>query len=392
MAPRAGYVSGAETGGERVLKVLHLIYDDVRNPWVAGGGAVRVHELYRRLTAEVDARVATGSYPGARDERVDGVSYVRLGSPAPYAWSRLSYAREASRLLAAGEYDVAVFDYSAYTPLRLPLDRPVGVTVHHVTGPTARERWGRVLGAGLAAWERRVLRRSRWFTATSLATLATLREIVRPDAEIRLVQAGVPDELFDLPRREEGFVLYFGRLDWFQKGLDTLLEATALLVRERPELELRIAGRGKDAERVAAALDGLGIARNVRLLGAVSEEARRELFSGARVLMMPSRFEGFGMVAAEAMAAGLPVVAAAAGSLPEVVDAPRGGRLVPPGDPAALAREVASLLDDAGARVALGAGARASAERFRWANVARGHLEFLESIHRDGHVASSDPS
>jgi glycosyltransferase involved in cell wall biosynthesis len=76
---------------------------------------------------------------------------------------------------------------------------------------------------------------------------------------------------------------------------------------------------------------------------------------------MPSRFEGFGMVAAEAMAAGLPVVAAASGSLPEVVDAPHGGRLVPPGDPAALASAVAGLLKDDAARLRLGEAARRSA-------------------------------
>lgn len=372
-----------------MLKVAHFIYDDTRNPWVAGGGAVRVQEIYRRLAGEVDATVYTGAYPGARDEEVDGVRYRRLGRPAPYAWSRWTYAREASRVLARGEYEAAVFDYSAYTPLRLPLRRPVGITVHHVTGPTAGERWGRALGGAIGWWERRTLRRSRWFTATSRATLETLREIVGPEAEIRLVQAGVPDELFALPRREEGFLLYFGRLDWFQKGLDTLLEATALLARAEPALELRIAGRGKDAKRVAGAARELGIERNVRLLGAVTEQERKRLFSGASVLLMPSRFEGFGMVAAEAMAAGVPLVAAASGSLPEVVDAPAGGRLVPAGDARALAAAARSLLDDPEARSALSASARRSAERFRWARVAAEHLEFLQTIHHDATGAAT---
>jgi hypothetical protein len=122
------------------LRVLHCIYDDPRNPWVAGGGAVRVFELYRRLAGRVDATVASGSFPDARDEVIDGVRYRRLGAPAPYAWSRLTYARAATRLLAHGDYDVAVFDFSVYTPLRIPTDRPVGLTVHHVTAPTARER------------------------------------------------------------------------------------------------------------------------------------------------------------------------------------------------------------------------------------------------------------
>jgi len=165
-----------------------------------------------------------------------------------------------------------------------------------------------------------------------------------------------------------------------QKGLDTLLQAVAVLARKRPEVEMRIAGRGKDMERVRQMSRELGIEGNVRLLGAVDEAERQRLFAGAAVQLMPSRFEGFGMVAAEAMAAGVPLVAAAAGSLPEVVDAPRGGVLVPPGDAQALADAVDRLLEDAPARESLSASARISAQRFRWEAVADRHFEFLRKL------------
>ena len=150
---------------------------------------------------------------------------------------------------------------------------------------------------------------------------------------IDMVGAGVPEELFTLRRHPGKFLLYFGRLDVFHKGLDTLLEAIAIIARDRPDIELRVAGRGKDAERVAAMAKELGISKNVILLGAVSDEQRNELLAEAAVQLMPSRFEGFGLAAAEAMAAGVPLIAASVGSLPEVVDAPRGGILVPPDDP-----------------------------------------------------------
>lgn len=362
-----------------MLRVLHVIYDDLANPWVAGGGAVRVFELYRHLRGRVDATVATGNYPGARDETVDGVRYVRLGARGPYAWSRLSYATAANRLLRTASYDAAVFDFSTYTPILVPTNRPVGITVHHVSGPTARERWGRVLGPGIGVLEGRMIRRATRLSATSLATRELLTRIA-PDVPIDMVYAGVPDELFAVERKPEEYLLYFGRLDIFQKGLDTLLDAVALLVQTRPALELRIAGRGKDAEWVAARARELGIERSVRMLGAVSEADRQQLFAGAAVQLMPSRFEGFGMVAAEAMAAGVPLVAAAAGSLPEVVDAPRGGVLVPPADAPALAEAVARLLDDRAAREALSASARVSAGRYRWGSVAADHLRFIERI------------
>jgi glycosyltransferase involved in cell wall biosynthesis len=366
------------------LRVVHAIYDDPRNPWVAGGGAVRVFELYRRLAGRVDATVVTGSFPGARDEVIDGVRYRRLGASGPYAWSRASYAAAANRLLRTAAYDAAVFDFSSYTPLFMPRNRPCGITVHHVTGPTARERWGPLLAPALSALERAMIRRARRITATSAATYELVRAIVGTELPIDLVYAGVPDELFALPRRPEQYLLYFGRLDVIQKGLDTLLQAMAILARKRPQLELRIAGRGKDMERVRSMSRELAVEGNVRLLGAVDEAERQRLFAGAAVQLMPSRFEGFGMVAAEAMAAGVPLVAAAAGSLPEVVDPPRGGLLVPPGDAAALAEAVDALLDDAATREALSASARVSAERFRWEKVADDHFAFLQRLAATG--------
>ena len=358
---------------------MHVIYDDPANPWVGGGGSVRARELYRHLQGRVDVTIVTGNVPGATSETIDGIRYLRVGAERPYAWSRLTFGRAATRLLRTAEYDAAIFDFSGYSPVLLPRNRPTGVTVHHTSEPTARHRWGRILAYSLGKVERTMLRRARRASATSLASRKTI-EKVAPGMPIDMVGAGVPEELFTLERRPAAFLLYFGRLDVFHKGLDTLLEAIAILAKARPRLEIRIAGRGKDAERLAALAAQLRIEQNVTLLGAVSDADRNALFSEAAVQLMPSRFEGFGLAAAEAMAAGVPLVASSAGSLPEVVDAPRGGVLVPPGDATALAEAVAKLLDDPVARERLSATARESARRFSWQAVAEAHLAFLQRV------------
>jgi glycosyltransferase involved in cell wall biosynthesis len=369
------------------LRVVHCIYDDPRNPWVGGGGAVRVFEIYRRLTSAVSATVVTGSFPGARDEVVDGVRYMRVGARAPYAWSRLSYARAARRLLRRARYDAAVFDFSTYTPLLLPADRPVGVTVHHAASEGARERWGALAGLALDRLERALLRPARWLTATTPSTLAWLEPRLPSGARTMLVEAGVPDELFALERRPEDYILFFGRLDVVHKGLDTLLSTMASLALERPGVRLRIAGRGRDATRLRAMVRQLGVESNVSILGPVPEMERQALFAGALLVVMPSRFEGFGLVAAEAMAAGIPLVASDIGALRDVVGA--GGVLVPPGDAPALASAIGALLDDRDARERLSAAARVAADRFRWERVAAQHLAFL---HRLAESPSSEES
>ena len=367
-----------------MLRVLHCIYDDPANPWVGGGGAMRVFEIYRRLADRVEATVATGSFPGARDEVREGVRYVRLGAASPYPWSRWTYARKATELLAQGGYDAAVFDFSVYTPIRVPSEGPVGVVVHMLHGSTARDRWGGLLGGVVDRAERRMLRRARFVSTTSRWMLDQLRPILAPDARVFLVGSGVPDLFTRVERREGGYLLYYGRFDLFQKGLDTLLAAFARISREHPGLELHLAGRGKDEARVRELARELGVEDRTRIHPGAGWDEAAGLFAGALALLMPSRLEGLPMAPAEAMAAGVPVVAASVGAVPEVVDPPRGGILVPPDDPGALAEATLRLLAEPERRAALSASARLSAERFSWGRVAEQHLDFLREIAAEG--------
>jgi glycosyltransferase involved in cell wall biosynthesis len=369
------------------MRVVHCIYDDPRNPWVGGGGAVRLHEIYRRLAGQLDVTIVTGRFPGARDEEGDGFRSLRLGADSPYAWSRLTYGRAATRLLRQARYDAAVFDFSAYTPIRIPADRPVGVMLGQMAGPTARVRWGRLPGAAVGGWERMQLRRARWVAAVSPWLLREARPVLAPDAETRVIGAGVDERFFRVQRAERDFLLYYGRFDVFQKGIDVLLDSMAILVRDRPRLTLKVAGRGKDAQRIAAMIAERQLKSNVELIANPSNDTVHALLAGALAMVMPSRFEGFGMVAAEAMAAGVPVVAAGVDSVPDVVGA-EGGVLVARADAAATAHAIAALLDAPERRAALSASARLRARRWSWDEVARDHLDWLRDI-SEGHTSPS---
>lgn len=362
------------------LRVLHCIYDDPANPWVGGGGAHRVREIYRRLADRVDATVATGNFPGARDETVDGVRYRRLGAPRPYAWSRLTYARAATRLLAQAEYDAAIFDFSVYTPIRLPRGRPAGLVVHMLHGPTAADRFGRLPGRAVTDAETAGLRQAGWISTTSGWMEGQLRGIVAPGTRIVRVGSGVPDEFAGVARAERDFLLYYGRFDVYQKGLDTLLDAFARIAPQRPRIRLVLAGRGKDEGRVRERIAELGLGARVELRGGVERPEVLDLLSGALALVMPSRVEGLPMVPAEAMAAGVPVVATDVAAVSEVVAPPEGGVLVPADDAGALAKAAMALLDDAPQRARVSASARESARRFSWDTVASAHLAFLEAV------------
>lgn len=369
------------------MRVLHLLYDHPQNPWVGGGGSIREREVNRRLAGRgVEVVTLAGAYPGSPERAVqDGVVYEFLGVPWTYPASRLSYALAARAALTSRAYDVAVVDFSAYTPIRLPSAprRPAVAVVHHVTGTAVRERWGEIVGGLVARGEAARLSRFRWISADSEHTREEVRKIVPPAATVRLIGNAVEPALFEVDRREADppFLLYLGRLDVFHKGLDVLLEAFERFGAEHPGVELRVAGRGKDLEAFREMVEATPLRERVRLLGAVSDAQKLELLSGALAVAMPSRMEGWGLVAAEAMAAGAPLVASRAGSLPEVTGGDRGALLVPPGEAAPLHDALAALADDPVMRAELGARARAEAQRrFSWDAVAEQHHQFLLEV------------
>jgi glycosyltransferase involved in cell wall biosynthesis len=126
---------------------------------------------------------------------------------------------------------------------------------------------------------------------------------------------------------------------------------------EWPELRLVIAGDGSLRGALEAEAAALGIADRVHLLGARNDVP--DVLAALDVFAMPSEWEPFGLAAAEAMAAGLPVVASEVGGLPEVVAAGVTGILVPACEPEPLAAGIATLLREPATRRAMGEAGRA---------------------------------
>jgi glycogen synthase len=360
------------------MRVLHLIYDHPRNPWVGGGAAIRVREIYERLDGQLDFQLVAGAFPKANTEQ-DRLPWTFLGRSGSYPMSRLSFGWEASRLLDRGDYDVAVFDFSAYSPVRIPLGRPIGLSLGQIAGPTAMDRWG-PLGANLVRrWEAHQLSRVHHVSAVSPWLLQAVRPQLPKDAEGVVVEVGVDEGYFRVQRSESGYILFYGRFDLFQKGIDLLLEAFQGVKRIYPALELKLAGRGRDEGRIRHWIGNSGLSDSIEVISDPPMETTWKLMSGAQMMVMPSRFEGFGMVAAEAMAAGVPLVAAAVDAVPGVVG--RDGALLVQGrDVKGLEQGIIALLENPARRAHLSRSARDWARRYRWDRVAEQHLDWLNQI------------
>ena len=166
------------------------------------------------------------------------------------------------------------------------------------------------------------------------------------------------------------FLVYVGRLHP-QKGVDVLLEAYARS-RAREQYRLVLVGDGTQRSDLTALVGRLGIADRVTMTGFVENPWSH--MARARAFLLPSLWEGFGLVTLEAMALSKPIIASRVGALPEIVADGESGWLVPPADPPALTAALNALLADPTQAKTMGAHGRVRLEKeFTVQRMARQH-------------------
>ena len=357
------------------MNILHTIYDDIDNPWCGGGGAFRTWEISRRLAHKHQITILTGAYPNAPKKEIrDGVHIRRLGSDRSYLSSRLSFACLASREIARTRADLWVHQFSAFAPLCVSAEqrRDGLLEFSHFMGDHAIEKYP-LLGHIARKAERRALRLHPHILTVSPTARRQLRERLPKNknaAQFYLVYNGVDQICFDAPWGERDYILYFGRLDTHNKGIDILLSAFA---ETRADIRLILAGKGTPQRQreLRAIADELDIADRLELTGPVTAQQKNDLIGNALFVCIPSRYEGWGIVAIEAGAASKAVIGTNIPGLADAIRPDKTGLLVPPEDPHALARAMERLLDDDALRRHLGRAGRKWAERFTWDRTAK---------------------
>ena len=196
-------------------------------------------------------------------------------------------------------------------------------------------------------------------------------------------------------------ILFVGRVEPL-KGLDTLVEAVACLwVKDLAEpVHLAIIGGDPEAApeemtaemaRVQQLCDDLCVGKMVVFLGKRGQDTLPYYYSAAEVVVMPSHYESFGMVALEAMACGTPVIASQVGGLAFLVQDGVTGYHVPNGDHAALCEKLNALLGDAELRRSLGQNAAEYAQKYAWGKVARKIVEVYKELQSTADISEPKP-
>ena len=171
-------------------------------------------------------------------------------------------------------------------------------------------------------------------------------------------------------------IMFVGRIEPL-KGIDTLLQSIALIQDRYPEVVSNVCvaiiggdpwSDNPDIEmaRLQAMRKALGVHDMVTFLGAKDQNALPNYYAAAEMVIMPSHYESFGMVALEAMATGTPVIASEVGGLAFLIRDGENGFHVPSRDPEALAERIYELLANPGCRNRLGRQAREYAQKYAW--------------------------
>jgi colanic acid/amylovoran biosynthesis glycosyltransferase len=242
-------------------------------------------------------------------------------------------------------------------------------------------------------WKLALLRwrkRQVWRFATAIVSVAEaaredlLTRFHVPAAKCHVIYNSLADPLLGQAVTKalsgENRILCVGRFH-YTKGQDVLLRALASLKPALPQLRVEFLGDGPlraECERLA---DDLDLAHCCRFVGAVPHEKVLQAMAGSDVTVVPSRSEAFGLVAMESLAMGTPVVASAAGGLPEILQGALGTWLVPPDDPEALAGKLKLLLMDAPGYSRLSSQSRARyLEEFEQGAAVKRQANWLESL------------
>jgi glycosyltransferase involved in cell wall biosynthesis len=352
------------------MRILHLSWEFP--PRIIGGIASHVFDLSRALARRgIEVHVMTCNFPGARPyENVDGVNVYRVESYAA-GDSFLGWALRMQKNMERSGCDLINFikgvdlihahDWLsgiAGVGLKHLYRRPLVSTMH------STERGRRIgihddLQASINEIESWLCQESwRIITCSYYMRDHVSSALGVPQERICVVQNGVDVNKFNFnlnywefrnrfAQGSEKILLFVGRLVP-EKGLDVLIRALPNILSNGVDAKIVAVGEGPQREEYQQMAHQYGLANKTLFLGHVDDWTLRALYRVADITIVPSKFEPFGIVALEAMAAHCPLVVCAVGGLNEIVEHENTGLKIPANDHDALAQAMIRIIRDTG--------------------------------------------
>lgn len=290
------------------MNIIFSSYDDISNPWYGGGGARAIYEIGKRLARGHTVTVITGRYPGSRNETVDGINYKRIGTHlVGPRFGQVVYQLLLPFYCWISKFDVWI---ESFTP-------PISTALLPLVTPKPVIGMAQLLGGRDMSKKYRIPfylfeRFGLQFYKHCIVLTPQekyLLQLRHPAMKISVIPNGI--EGWSRLRKEtpsEPYMLFVGRYDIHQKGLDILLSAWSKLSIKKVKLILAGNGSKKEVEQLQTMIQNLNLSGAVVVRGPVAGAEKEQLYSNCLGVVLPSRFESFAITALEALAYGKKVV------------------------------------------------------------------------------------
>lgn len=362
-------------------KVIFSSFDDLKNPYYGGGGSKAVHEIAKRLVYKYKVEVLTSKYPGSKNEVIDKVYYERIGGGFQLPiigqfLSQIVFQLFLPYFVLTKKYDLW---FESFTPpvstnfLPLFTKKPVIGLVHMLSAEDMQRKYKLpfklVENLGLKVY-------SNFVVVTSY--LKDQIKNVNKEALVEIITNGV-----DLPlkqvKKNKNYILFLGRIEINQKGLDLLLKALKN-IENKTSCNLVIAGGGLEVEvmKLRNLIKKFNLEKRVQLLGKVDGKKKMELIGNSLFLVMPSRFETFGIVALEGFTFKKPIVVFNLKMLEWISD--EVCLKVKPFDIAKFGDALLKLTSNNKLRIMMGEKAYKQSLKFSWDKSAKKYDELIEKV------------
>lgn len=364
------------------MKILHLDPDDIDNP-LSGGGPVRNYEIYRRLADRHEITVLTPTFEGSTPEKIrDGIRYLRLGKKIRNHGSshHITFFFCLPQAVRSMDYDLLIEDFmppmsTTFTPLFAKAPLIASVQWFFAEALSRQYKLPFFLGErfGVKAYNNFIVLTDK---------MRALMESRNKNADLKIIPNGVDSNLFELDIQFGDFILFLGRVDPDQKGVDLLLQAYAM-VPETKKIPLILAGHSFHEKQIQSLIDSLGLTKWVKMIGKVEGEQKTKLLSECRFVCVPSREETFGMVITESCACGKSVVLFDKSPMNEV--ASESCIRIKPFDIDQYAEAIISLLDTPKSKlIGMSGECRTWAKKYDWDAIAIQQERYYEEVYERG--------
>lgn len=357
-------------------KMLIAIDGVAANDLKRVGVSVYTFELlkyfYEKASNELQFVVYLKDQP-RNDLPVENENFCYRVVPGPFLWSRIFFPLA---LMIDKKPDV-FFAPAHYLPPFVPC--PSVVTIHDLAYEYFPEEFLKTDLYKLQNWTKDAVKKAVKVIAVSNNTKAdVLKSYGVPDNKVKVIYNGLSNRLQETSNKKQTnfkFILYVGTLQP-RKNITGLIEAFNLLIQEKPEYKLVIAGKkGWLYDEIFQKVKDLKLKDKVIFTGYVSDSKLINLYQNASVLVLPSLYEGFGLPILEAMSFGCPVATSNVSSLTEI-----GGDAClyfDPNDKIEIKNKIARLLDNEALKNELIAKGRERIKQFSWHKCGKKTLEIL---------------